>query len=288
MVIHEAYWTQHADGVKRIWHLPEEVERREDGTASLISDGTPVNIDPPLKMSKSKKNVVDPDDIVATKGADTARWLMLSDSPPERDVEWTIAGVEGASRFLHRVWRLFDEAVTRLAPLDSPDVDCVASALELRRTTHKTIVGVTADIEGFAFNKAIARLHEFANALGRVSDADTGAAFARREAFEVFARLANPMIPHFAEEMWEALGHQTPLVDTDWPVANPALTEDDSIVLPVQVNGKRRGEIKVARDAANGDIEAAALAEEGVARFLEGRNPRKVIVVPGRIVNVVL
>jgi len=277
MVCHETY--RSADGR---WLAPEEVEV---GPAGMIerATGAPVAVGPSVKMSKSRKNVVDPERIIADYGADVARWFMLSDSPPERDVEWTAAGVEGASRHVQRVWRLLHAALPGLPPHGSAPEDG-AEALALRRATHKTIAGVTADIEGFAFNKAVARLYEFANALARAPEA---APAARREAFEAFALLTAPMTPHLAEEMWAALGCPGIVAEARWPVADPALTRDDTIRLAVQVNGKRRAEIEVAADADAAAVEALALADPDVARILGGAAPRKVIVVPGRIVNVV-
>ncbi len=289
MVVHETYSTPHPDDPEReVWHFPEEVTRGEDGSVVLRDSGRPVTVGPVIKMSKSKKNVVDPDDIVASFGADTARWLMLSDSPPERDVEWTTAGVEGAARLLQRVWRILETALPVLPAPGTPAPACGDEATALRRLAHKTIQNVTRDIEGFAFNKAVAHIYELVNALAKSSSEAPDMAFARREALEIVAQMANPMIPHFAEEMWERLGHETPLVQTAWPEADLALAQDDVIVLPIQVNGKKRGEISVPKDASNEDVEERALAQESVIRFLEGKAPRKVIVVPGRIVNVVV
>jgi len=283
MVCHETY--QMADGK---WVAPDEVVI-EDGAARHAETGAAITVGPSVKMSKSKKNTIDPERIIEQYGADTARWFMLSDSPPERDVEWTTAGVEGAWRFLQRVWRLRAEADLAARGAGAP-AEIGDAALALRKATHKTIAGVTADIEGFAFNKAVARLYEFANAIQKASGSGAGAdlAFARREAFEMLARLMAPMTPHFAEEMWAELGHGTMLADTPWPEADPALAKDELIVLPVQVNGKKRGEIEVTPDEDRETVEARALADPSVVRFLEGQSPKKVIVVPGRIVNVVV
>ncbi|MEM1343843.1 MAG: leucine--tRNA ligase [Pseudomonadota bacterium] len=283
MVVHACYYRE-SEG-RRIWLDPEEVIV-EDGHARHAETGAEVTVGPVIKMSKSKKNVIDPERIVEQYGADTARWFMLSDSPPERDVEWTTAGVEGAWRFLQRVWRVLDEAV--LAPIATPAPQCGDKATALRRTTHKTITGVTADIEGFAFNKAVARLYEFTNALAKANSAGADLDYARREAFEALARLMAPMTPHFAEEIWARLGHTTMVVDAPWPKADPSLARDDTITLPIQVNGKKRAELQVARDAPKDSVESLALGHPDVVRFLEGRAPKKVIVVPGRIVNVVV
>ncbi|MEM7668272.1 MAG: class I tRNA ligase family protein, partial [Pseudomonadota bacterium] len=285
MVTHETYVTEGADG-RPVWHAPDEIAIDEAGAPRVIGTGAPVTIGPSTKMSKSKRNVVDPEAIISSFGADTARWFMLSDSPPERDVEWTAAGVEGANRFLQRIWRLASEIAGRGA--DEPPAEMVAPALSLRKAAHKTIMGVSADIEGFTFNKAVARLYELFNATARISPGTADADFARREALGIMARLMAPMVPHFAEEIWSLLGRQTPLIDTPWPEADARLTVDDLILLPVQVNGKKRAEIQVAADASKDEIEGIALADAAIVKFTDGKAPRKIIVVPGRIVNVVV
>ena len=272
MVCHETF--RAADGR---WLTPEEVKRSAEGAVEIAS-GAAVEVGPSIKMSKSKKNVVDPETIIAEYGADTARWFMLSDSPPERDVEWTTAGVEGAGRFLQRLWRLVTEAA------GATDEGSAADDEALTKAVHRAIDGVTSGIEGFAFNKAVARLYELTNA---VSKSDAGAE-TRRFALRTLALLMAPMTPHFAEEAWAALGGEGLVVDAAWPVPDAKWLEEDLIVLPVQVNGKRRGEISVAADAAAADVEAMALAQESVKRFLGEAGPKKVIVVPGRIVNVVV
>jgi leucyl-tRNA synthetase len=285
MVVHECYYTE-ADG-KRAWQLPADVVKAADGTAHLAQSGAKVEIGAVTKMSKSRKNVVDPEHIIEQYGADTARWFMLSDSPPERDVEWSTAGVEGAWRFLQRVWRMLDDA--ELAPPGAEAASFGPDADALCKITHKTIAGVTADIEGFAFNKAVARLHELANALQKSGRDDTaGMPFARRQAFEALAQLMAPMTPHFAEETWQALGHATPLVETPWPSFDAGLIREDTILMPVQINGKKRTEIQVDSGADRETVEGLVMASPDVARFLGGQVPRKVIVVPGRIVNVVI
>jgi leucyl-tRNA synthetase len=284
MVTHETYCTRDAAG-RPVWLTPDEVEREPEGARDRAT-GTPVEIGPSVKMSKSKRNTVDPERIIDQYGADTARWFMLSDSPPDRDVEWTAAGVEGAWRFLQRVWRMLEEAGPGAAA--GAPASFGPEALALRRTTHAAIAGVTEGIESFTFNKAVARLHELANALGRSEGEGADMAFARREAFDALARLMAPMVPHFAEELWSRLGQAEMLVDQPWPVADPALLASDTVLLPVQVNGKKRGEIRMPKGAARDAVERAALAEPAVARFLDGRAPKKVIVVPERIVNVVV
>jgi leucyl-tRNA synthetase len=280
MVCHETYSA--ADGR---WLTPEEVEKRGDGAVERAT-GLAVEVGPSVKMSKSKKNVVDPERIIAEYGADVARWFMLSDSPPDRDVEWTTAGVEGAARHVQRVWRLVEAALADRAP-PAEVGESGPEAQALRRATHRTIAGVTADIDGFAFNKAVARLYELTNAIAKAPADGPGMGFARREALGTLARLMAPFTPHLAEEMAEALDAEGPVVFAPWPEADPALLADDVIRLAVQVNGKRRAEIAVAPDAAGPEVEAAALADPDVARAMAGAPPRKVIVVPGRIVNIV-
>jgi leucyl-tRNA synthetase len=269
MVTHEIYQTRDENG-RPVYHFPEEVE---GGT--LKATGEAVEVIPSAKMSKSKKNVVDPVGIVETYGADTARWFVLSDSPPERDVEWTAAGAEAAHRHLGRVWRLAQEAAEAQGG-GSPEADAA-----LERALHRAIHEVTQGIESFGFNAAIAKLYAFTNALAKTE----AGAEARKHAVRTLAQLMAPMTPHLAEELWALLGGEGLCAEAPWPVADPALLIEDSVTLPIQVNGKRRGEISVPRDTAVAEIERLAI--EAVARTLEGAVPRKVIVVPGRIVNVV-
>ena len=283
MVCHETYARK---GVPEpaCWTAPDDVLQTDDGLRHRET-GEEIVIGPSVKMSKSKKNVIDPEDIIDQYGADTARWFMLSDSPPERDVEWTTAGVDGAWNFLQRVWRRATEA--SLGDGTKPD-SFGSEAIALRRTTHHTIQGVTEAFEGFGFNRAVARLNELSNALGRAQGDGADMDYARRETCEAIACLMAPMVPHFAEELWQTLGHTTMLVDTPWPEPDPALLTTDKVTMPIQVNGKKRGEIEVAKDAAKDAIEGLALNDPAIARFLEGKVPKKVIVVPGRIVNVVV
>jgi leucyl-tRNA synthetase len=211
---------------------------------------------------------------------------MLSDSPPERDMEWTEAGAAGAWRFVQRLWRLVVEALPDLPPAgQAPPTALPAADTALRRATHRAIAGVTDDIEKFRFNRAVARLYEFANTLEAESAAG---GWARCEAFEGLARLIGPMMPHLAEELWRSLGHDTLVVDSAWPVADPALVIEDQVTLAVQVNGKLRGTVVLRRGASSGEAESAALAEEGVVRAMAGKAARKVIVVPDRVINVVV
>ncbi len=274
MVTHETYATRGADG-RPVWQLPEDVIRDEGG--ARLKDGTPVEIGPSIKMSKSKKNVVDPMDIITRYGADTARWFVMSDSPPERDVEWTASGAEATHRHLARVWRLAHEVTTRGAGDPSQDA-------ALLKALHRTIAEVTAGIEGFAFNKAVAKLYEFTNTFSR-SDAS---AVAKRQAMLTMAQLMSPMVPHLAEDVWAMLGGQGLVAQARWPKADPAMLVEDRVVLPVQINGKRRAEISVPKDMPPAEVEKIALADEAVIRFLAGQPVKKLIVVPGRIVNVVV
>jgi leucyl-tRNA synthetase len=237
-----------------------------------VSDG------PTVKMSKSMKNVVDPESIIAAYGADTARWFVLSDSPPERDVEWTAAGAEAAHRHLQRVWRLASEAAV------AADGGEDEAAQPLLRATHRAIRDVTADIEGFAFNKAIARLYELTNVLARAE----APAEARRFAARTLAQLMAPMTPHLAEEAWAALGGPGLLAEAPWPEPDPAFLVETEITLPVQVNGKRRAEVSVPAGADAATVEGLVLRDAAVQRALAGATPRRLIVVPDRIVNVVV
>ena len=275
MVTHAIYQTRDANG-RPVYHFPEEVELRGDG-AVLRETGAAVEVIPPVKMSKSKKNVVDPMDIIDRYGADTARWFVLSDSPPERDVEWTASGADAAQKHLARVWRLADELTRADRAANEHDA-------ELSRATARAIRDVTDGIEGFAFNKAVAKLYEF---LGTINRSDAGAD-ARRDAMRALAQLMAPMTPHLAEEVWHMLGGEGFVMRAPWPAADPALLVDDTVTLPVQINGKKRSELVVAKEADKAAIEAAALADPAVVRALDGAVPKKLIVVPGRIVNVVV
>jgi leucyl-tRNA synthetase len=277
MVCHETY--KNADGQ---WVSPEDVEKR-DGKAFLLNTGAEVSIGPSEKMSKSKKNVIAPETIIAEYGADTIRWFMLSDTPPERDIEWTDAGAEGCWRFVNRVYRLCTES-KGLAPAGTPVSADDDASKALRTATHKAIAAVTDHLEHLRFNSAVAQLYTLANAIGS-ADAANGAA--RREALEALVLLSAPMMPHLAEECWQALGQSQLVAQTPWPKHDPALTASNTVTMPVQVNGKRRAEIVVPKGADTAAVQAAALGDEAVARALDGKPPKKVIVVPDRIVNIV-
>ncbi len=282
MVVHETYRSALGQ-----WLLPEETDMR-DGVRVEITSGKAVEIGGVDKMSKSKKNVVDLDQFIKEFGADVARWFVLSDSPPERDVEWTDAGVKGAWGFVQRVWTLV-EAHGQSAP--KPDAAPPAMAPEahaLRQLAHRAIQSVTDDIEGFRFNVAVARSYELVNAIAKLKGGDAGGVFARGEALRVLAQLISPFMPHLAEESWERLGMTGFVANAPWPAADPALAARNTVTLPIQVNGKRRGEIEAAVGAAEAAVREMALAHPGVKPFLEGQTVRKVIVVPDRIVNIVV
>ncbi len=287
MICHETY--RGPDGG---WLAPDQV-RRQDGGKVVTLDGRPVTVGRSEKMSKSKANTIDPAEIIETYGADTARWFMLSDSPPDRDLEWTEAGVEGAFRFVQRIWRLVGEPVPGLppAPLNGSPPDLTASALALRRASHKAIAAVTEDIEQFRFNRAVARVHELANAVADFDardPADPGERWALREALESLVRLIGPMMPHLAEELWRTLGHDTLLVDEAWPEADSELLVDDTVTVAVQVNGKLRATIELPLDAEDQAAQDQALAEPAVQRAMGERAARKIIVVKNRVVNIVV
>ena len=275
MVTHAIYKRDGQDG-RPVYYYPEQVDLR-DGKAFLIEDGSEVDIIPSAKMSKSKNNVVDPLAIIDAFGADTARWFVLSDSPPERDVEWTASGAEAAAKHLSRVYRLALECSgSDIAANDQDNV--------LLKETHKAIHDITQGIESFGFNAAIARLYGFTNTVAKSKAGTETKAMAMR----TLAQMMAPMTPHLAEEVWSMLGGDGLVINAAWPKADPALLVDDEVTMPIQVNGKRRAEISVAKDMPKEEIEKLALAQDAVVRALNGASPKKVIVVPGRIVNVVI
>lgn len=257
----------------------------------------PVAAGPIEKMSKSKKNVVSPEGIAGKYGADAARWFMLSDSPPERDVEWTDAGVAGAWKLVQRIWDAVEPAEGALARHDFSKPPANDDALDLRRATHRTIADVTDDIDHFRFNKAIARIYEFLNALkkappakredGSPANGARAEAYAQAEALSALVRLVAPFTPHLAEECWQKLGGEGFVCDAPWPKADAALLVKSTLTLGVQVNGKRRAEIEVPAGADNAAVEKAALSDPAVSRHIDGLTLRKVVVVPGRVVNIV-
>ena len=235
-------------------------------------DGQPVTLGRIEKMSKSKKNVVDPDPMFDQYGADAVRWFMLSDSPPERDLEWSEAGIEGTWRFVNRIWRLFDGL----------DVAATGDDPTLGKLLHRAIAGVGADIEALTFNKAVAKVHELVNAIEKAEPSAT-----RSEAVLTLARLVSPMLPHLAEEGWTRMGGTGLVAAEPWPSHDPALLFDDEVTIAIQINGKLRDTLTLPKAADKAALEAAALASEKVVRALDGATPKKVIVVPGRLVNIV-
>jgi leucyl-tRNA synthetase len=282
MVCHETY--QDADGQ---WLFPEEVHR--DVADRLIdARGRPVAVGRMEKMSKSRKNVVGLEGIVEGYGADTARLYLLSDSPPERDLDWTDAGIEGAWRYVNRLWRLVTEPPLALAAPGTPVPRGLAPAVDkTRRAIHRAVAAVTDHIEKFRFNSAVARVRELTNTLEEMKDAP-GAGAVLREGIEVAVRLIGPMMPHLAEELWHALGHRTLLADEAWPKFDAALIVEDIVTVAVQVNGKLRATVELPRDGDQAEAEATALAQPAVQRAMDGKPPRKIILVPNRIINVVV
>jgi leucyl-tRNA synthetase len=276
MVCHETY--KDAEGN---WVSPDEIEKR-DGKAFERDTGKEITIGPSEKMSKSRKNVIAPETIIAEYGADTIRWFMLSDTPPERDIEWTDAGAEGCWRFVQRVWRLATESQGLPPAGTAPSNDDTAKPL--RQAAHRAIAAVTDDLENLRFNRAVAQLYTLANVIGGAEKVDGGA---RREAIEALVLLSAPMMPHLAEQCWKELGHGKLAAETSWPKYDPDLVRSDQVMMAVQVNGKRRAEFGIAKDTDSELVETVALQQEAVIRALDGKAPKKVIVVPNRIVNIV-
>jgi leucyl-tRNA synthetase len=279
MVCHETY-----KGTDGKWLYPEELTFHDNGPPTKTDDGTAVTVGRSESMSKSKKNVVDPGSIIDQYGADTARWFMLSDSPPERDLEWTEAGVQGAWRFTNRLWRLVLGALDQLAPTDKASDRADDDAM--RRAIHKTIIAVSDDLDALRFNRAVARIYELANTLVDGKDAVAGSTL--REGLETLVRLVAPMMPHLAEELWQRLGHDAVLAEEAWPKADSTLAVDDNVTIAVQVAGKLRGTLEVPMGMDKTALETAALALGNVQRAMDGKTPRKVIVVPNKIVNIVV
>ncbi|EQB00134.1 leucine--tRNA ligase [Sphingobium baderi] len=267
MVTHETY--KAGDGS---WLSPGEVKKSGDDYVHIES-GAPVTVGRVEKMSKSKKNVVDPDDIIAQYGADAVRWFMLSDSPPERDLPWTESGIEGSWRFVNRLWRLFGEADKGAEGQDKP----------LDRKLHQTIDGIARDIEALSFNKAVAKIYELANAVEKAKPSAS-----RSAAIRTLALLVAPMTPHLAEDAWAAMGEEGLIADAPWPAVDPALLVDDEVTIACQVMGKLRDTITVPKGTPKEELEKLALAAPNVARTLDGATPKKVIVVPDRLVNLVI
>ncbi len=283
MVCHETYTDPEGN-----WILPGDLIWGEGHTART-RDGQDVTIGRSVKMSKSRKNVVDPTEIIDQYGADTARWFMLSDSPPERDLEWTEDGVEGAWRFTQRLWRTVITGLEGLELSTSEPDDFTRAAQDLRRMTHVSIEAVGRDIEDFHFNNAVARIYKFSNAIAAFkSDGSAGDVFAKAEALTTLIQLVAPMMPHLAEEMWQKTGNEAIVTDSPWPVARPELMQENTVTIAVQVRGKLKDTIEMAKDMDRGEVEKLALASEKIQRAVGDSPVRKVIVVPNRIVNIVI
>ena len=269
MVTHETY--SRVEGGKTVYYAPDEISREAE-RALLKDDGGEVEIGRVIKMSKSKKNTVDPDTIIATYGADAVRWFMLSDSPPERDLPWSEAGIEGCARFVQRVWRLVSDTTEGEQGED----------LDLRRKTHKTIVAVAQDIEALSFNKAVARLYELTGAIEKAQPSAD-----RRDAIVALTKLVSPMMPHLAEEAWHRAGEEGLIAEAAWPEHDPAMLVEDEVTIAVQHKGKLRDTLTAPKGASKEVLEEMALASEKVQRSLDGAQVRKIIVVPDRLVNIV-
>ncbi|MHB0951612.1 MAG: leucine--tRNA ligase [Allorhizobium sp.] len=294
MVVHETY--RLGSGANGQWVAPADIRIEEvDGArrAVLLETGEEVTIGSIEKMSKSKKNVVDPDDIIASYGADTARFFVLSDSPPDRDVIWSESGVEGAHRFIQRVWRLISEASEHMRNIVANPAN-EGDGLPVLQVAHRTLKAVQGDYDKLAFNKAVARIYELVNELagplGRVAggQADNAYTAAVKNASEILVQLIAPMTPHLAEECWRALGNNGLVAQAAWPSFDTNLVTENEIVLPVQINGKKRAELTIARDADQNAVQNAVLALDTVKSALNGQAPKKIIVVPQRIVNIVV
>ncbi|MAE51577.1 MAG: leucine--tRNA ligase [Micavibrio sp.] len=277
MVTHETY--QDANGK---WLLPSEYE--------ALADKSTATVGPTIKMSKSKKNVVDPEEIMDTYGADAARLFILSDSPPERDLEWTESGIEGAWRYINRLHRLITDHAQMLAPINTPATPANKAEEDLMRLANQTIAGVGHDIDKFQMNKAVARIREYSNAIEKFikDQPDLNGSAVLRAALETLVQLFSPMMPHLAEELWHVLGHNQIIYNQPWPKVDNSLLEGETVTIGVQVNGKVRAQITLPKDADKAEFEKLALSQDNVQKAINGKQVRKVIVVPGRIVNVVV
>ncbi len=284
MVCHETYQDQNGD-----WINPEDLTKKEDGSFVVATTGETVTVGGSVKMSKSKKNVVDPTAIIDTYGADTARWFMLSDSPPERDLEWTEEGVEGAWRFTQRLWRAVTMSLDENSIGMEEPRDFSKDAKDLRRITHLSIDSISKDIENFHFNAAVAQTYKYANVISSFKpDGSDGDKYALFEAIKTIILITAPMMPHLAEEMWSLIGGEGLVSDAPWPVAKSELMQQSSVIVVVQVQGKLRDKLEVAKDMDKAELEELALASEKVQAFTDGKEIRKVIVVPNKIVNIVV
>ena len=287
MVCHETY--READSANAGWLFPEEVSKNAEGDLIKTATGAKVSVGRSEKMSKSRKNVVDPEAIIDSYGADTARLFMLSDSPAARDLEWTEAGIDGAWRYTNRLWRLLAEPEFSFGAVGMAAPDSVSpEAEEVLRKTHRTIADVSADLDAFRFNRAVARIRELTNEVSALAGDEPSNIWARRQGFEAIVQLIGPVMPHLAEELWVLLGHETLLAEAAWPTAEAQYLVEDTVTIAVQVNGKLRGTIEMSPSTSKDEAEAMALALENVQRATEGAAPRKVIVVPNKVINVVL
>lgn len=285
MVVHEIYQTQDAQG-RTLYHYPQDVVKKQGGYY-LKSTGAQVQCTPPAKMSKSKKNTIDPDTIIETYGADTARWFILSDSPPERDFLWTDAGVTAAHKHLQRVWRMVQRIkCAHTHPPHNNNAKHNTTNSALYRAMHQAIADVTKAIQNFTFNVAVAHLYTFTMQLQK-SNATENIALQHQAAL-ILAQLMSPFTPHLSEEIWAQLNGTDLIIDTPWPTADLSALDNKTVTIPIQINGKRRSEITVPRNSAATDIEQMAMASDTVQKALQGRTPQRVVVVPGRIVNVVM
>ena len=281
MVVHETYKSKDRD-----WLQPSEIDITDDGTnrsARHAVTGDPVVIGGIEKMSKSKRNTVDPDDIISSFGADTARWFVLSDSPPDRDVIWTEAGIEGAHRFVQRIWRLVNAVAERDDQTGSDDAD-----LNLRKAAHKTLSSVDKMIPSLRYNSAVAQIYTLVNEIEQAAKSVSVSSEALANAIAMTVQMIAPMMPHLAEECWTILGQQGMVSASPWPELDPEMLVESYITLPVQINGKKRGKISVAKDLDKQGVEDAVLSEHFVQSALSGKEPKKLVIVPGRIVNVVI
>ena len=291
MVCHETYRDENGK-----WLYPDEVEITGDKSARALEGaqgGSAVTVGRSEKMSKSRKNVVDPESIIKTYGADTARLFMLSDSPPDRDLDWTEAGIEGAWRYLNRLWRMVNQTPpppgTSLAAIGVTRPDALGEHSQaVLKIIHRTIVAVSDDLDKFHFNRAVARIRELTNELEDLSPEEEGADWVMRQGLETAVYLIGPMMPHLAEELWHSLGHQTLLADTPWPEAEADQLVEKNVTVAVQVNGKLRGTLDLPKDSDDQTAETGALALENVSAAIAGKPIRKVIIVPNRIINVVV
>ena len=286
MVNHATYKDINGD-----WVEPQNLLVEEGGKVVRADTGSSVEVGRVEKMSKSKKNTVDPTDVIESYGADTARWFILSDSPPDRDMEWTNSGVQGAFRFINRVARLVTDCQSALPEPNLPPTEKFSKeAIKLRQITHKTIAGVTEDYERFHFNRSVARLYELTNAISayEIEEVVAGNSWAKREAIETLILLLNPMTPHLAEEMWKKLGHKVLLVDTRWPTANSLLASDDIVTIAIQVNGKLRGKLDIKAGSKEMKVQEAARNVTNVSSTISNRPIKKVIFVKDKLVNFVV